>query len=33
VIRNAEDAKTITDELKEKIGTVAPPGPPRGVIN
>jgi general secretion pathway protein D len=33
VIRNAQDAKTITDELKEKIGTVAPPGPPRGVIN
>jgi general secretion pathway protein D len=33
VIRNAQDAKTITDELKEKIGTVAPPGPPRGVIH
>lgn len=33
VIRNARDAKTITDELKEKIGTVAPPGPPKGVIN
>jgi general secretion pathway protein D len=33
VIRNAQDAKTITQELKEKIGTVAPPGPPRGIIN
>jgi len=33
VIRNAADAKSITDELKEKIGTVAPPGPPRGVIH
>jgi len=33
VIRNALDAKSITDELKEKIGTVAPPGPPRGVIH
>jgi general secretion pathway protein D len=33
VIRNAQDAKTITEELKEKIGTVAPPGPPKGVIN
>ncbi|HVV65871.1 MAG TPA: secretin N-terminal domain-containing protein, partial [Rhizomicrobium sp.] len=33
VIRNAQDAKTVTDELKEKIGTVAPPGPPKGVIN
>jgi general secretion pathway protein D len=33
VIRNAQDAKSITDELKEKIGTVAPPGPPRGVIH
>jgi general secretion pathway protein D len=33
VIRNAQDAKTITDELKEKIGTVAPPGPPRGMIH
>jgi len=33
VIRNAADAKSITDELKEKIGTVAPPGPPKGVIH
>jgi general secretion pathway protein D len=33
VIRNALDAKSITEELKEKIGTVAPPGPPRGVIH
>lgn len=33
VIRNATDAKSITDELKEKIGTVAPPGPPKGVIH
>ncbi|HVU19806.1 MAG TPA: type II secretion system secretin GspD [Nitrolancea sp.] len=33
VIRNAQDAKSITDELREKIGTVAPPGPPRGVIH
>jgi general secretion pathway protein D len=33
VIRNAEDAKSITDELKEKIGTVAPPAPPRGMIH
>ncbi len=33
VIRNAADAKSITDELKEKIGTVTPPGPPRGVIH
>jgi len=33
VIRNAQDAKTITEELKEKIGTVAPPGPPSGIIN
>lgn len=33
VVRNAQDAKSITDELKEKIGTVAPPAPPAGVIN
>ncbi len=33
VVRNAIDAKTITEELKEKIGTVAPPGPPKGMIN
>ena len=33
VIRDAKDAKSITDELKEKIGTVTPPGPPRGVIH
>jgi general secretion pathway protein D len=33
VIRNAQDAKSITDELKEKIGTVAPPGPPKGLIH
>jgi general secretion pathway protein D len=33
VIRNAQDAKSITDELKEKIGTVAPPGPPKGMIH
>jgi len=33
VIRNALDAKSITDELREKIGTVAPPGPPRGMIH
>ena len=33
VVRNAEDAKSITDELKEKIGTVAPPGPPKGFIH
>jgi len=33
VIRNADDAKSVTEELKEKIGTVAPPGPPRGVIH
>jgi general secretion pathway protein D len=33
VIRNAQDAKSITDELKEKIGTVAPPAPPRGMIH
>jgi general secretion pathway protein D len=33
VIRNAQDAKSITDELKEKIGTVAPPSAPRGMIH
>jgi general secretion pathway protein D len=33
VIRSAQDAKSITDELKEKIGSVAPPGPPKGVIH
>lgn len=33
VIRNEKDAKSITDELKEKIGTVAPPGPPKGMIH
>jgi len=33
VIRNAQDAKSITEELKEKIGTVAPPAPPRGMIH
>ncbi|MEI9930349.1 MAG: type II secretion system secretin GspD [Rhizomicrobium sp.] len=33
VIRNADDAKSITQELKEKIGTVAPPGPPKGFIH
>ena len=33
VIRDAKDAKSITDELKEKIGTVTPPGPPKGVIH
>jgi general secretion pathway protein D len=33
VIRNAQDARSITDELKEKIGTVAPPGPPKGMIH
>ena len=33
VVRNAQDAKSITDELKEKIGTVAPPGPPKGFIH
>ncbi|MBV9693936.1 MAG: type II and III secretion system protein, partial [Alphaproteobacteria bacterium] len=33
VIRSSQEAKSITEELKEKIGTVAPPGPPRGVIH
>jgi len=33
VIRSPEDAKSVTEELKEKIGTVAPPGPPRGEIH
>jgi len=33
VIRNAQDATSITEELKEKIGTVAPPAPPRGMIH
>ncbi len=33
VIRSAQDATSITEELKEKIGTVAPPAPPRGMIH
>jgi general secretion pathway protein D len=33
VIRNEAEAKSITEELKEKIGTVAPPGPPKGMIH